>query len=269
MALSLIAVGVLLLLRAFIPSLNLLEILRFSPLILIFLGVEILLFNIFQKEGKLRYDVLSVFLCLILIGGSFVAALIPEAIKYSHGYSLSSGQYSHTLEEKVYDLLAGEEDVTDAQVYLQWDNWTASPENITLENLPAGTYFSVDVRLSGTYNTKEEFAAACHRILGKLQALPDAERRFGFSNYNTARTNLSPSYTLDINGKFQENWTKTQMAENTHVEYWTTESGGYYMDEEDYLYRQANPEEFGAAGEPVESTPASVASSLPDAASAA
>ena len=92
---SLVAFGVLFLLRAFIPWLDYLYAIRFWPIILILLGVEVLLSALLpQKEGAPRpkVDALSIVLLFIalmlscaLAAAQFVLEQMPALVeRYLH-----------------------------------------------------------------------------------------------------------------------------------------------------------------------------------------
>lgn len=71
---SLMVFGILFLLRIFIPQIDLLVIAPLWPLVLIFLGAEILVSYILNREEMLRYDFGSVVLILLLLLGTFALA---------------------------------------------------------------------------------------------------------------------------------------------------------------------------------------------------
>jgi thiol:disulfide interchange protein len=62
----LITFGLMFLLRIFLPYLSYSVIFKLWPLIFIFLGIELLIANFRQKEGKLIYDTMAVVLTVIL-----------------------------------------------------------------------------------------------------------------------------------------------------------------------------------------------------------
>ena len=56
MGVALIVSGVVALLCMFLPSFNLLFVLKFSPLIFVFLGLEVLYASIFRRGERIKYD---------------------------------------------------------------------------------------------------------------------------------------------------------------------------------------------------------------------
>lgn len=62
---TLVAAGLAMTAALFFPALDLRLFLRFSPLVLIFLGTEVLLSA--RKEGRIKYDWLGMLLCFFLV----------------------------------------------------------------------------------------------------------------------------------------------------------------------------------------------------------
>lgn len=108
MGLSLVAAGGVLLAGQF-DLLNALEVLRWSPVILILLGIEMLVGSALNKGGKMRYDFLSMIVCFTLIGLSALGALIPVIVAYDRSYSDVSRILSDRIEEKVADAVGNSE----------------------------------------------------------------------------------------------------------------------------------------------------------------
>ncbi len=82
MGVSLVLAGALLIYHVFQPNLDILLILKLTPIILVFLGLEILYYSFTYKEEKLKYDFLSMFVCFILIVGSLAMAAVPQVVEY-------------------------------------------------------------------------------------------------------------------------------------------------------------------------------------------
>ena len=83
----LVVFGWLFLLRIFIPSLHNTFIISLWPLIFIFLGIEIILSYIINKEEKMRFDfgavvmiVLLMLFAMALAGAEFVVAHLPAGL---------------------------------------------------------------------------------------------------------------------------------------------------------------------------------------------
>ncbi len=78
---SMIIFGLLFLLRLAIPAMTLWLIVSFWPLVLIFLGIEIIIAYVRNKEGQMRYDFGSVVLIIVLAVFTACMAVAQMAIE--------------------------------------------------------------------------------------------------------------------------------------------------------------------------------------------
>ncbi|MDL2324827.1 hypothetical protein LJC61_06740 [Ruminococcaceae bacterium OttesenSCG-928-A16] len=249
MALCLIVTGVLLLLRIFVPGINILYIMQFAPIVLVLLGLEIVVANIFYKNEKLRYDILSVFVSLLLIGASMVATVVPELVNYSRTSVNTTNAIEHQLEEEAYALLKDTGMVDSFNSHISFESWGNYNANATLTTLPAGSRVSISIGLSGPYATKAEFVAACRMLQGKLQSISAYINNYYFFDYDQSANYTifmgNERHHLYLDGKFQQNWTAEQMEQYTITEYWLEEDGNsYYIDQAEHLDRLQNPERY-------------------------
>lgn len=84
---------------------NALDILRLSPLVLVALGIEVLIYAIKYKDDKLRYDGASIFIVLMLtIVSVSVASVAPIAYRAME-YEQIMEQKSDEIEGKIRNLL--------------------------------------------------------------------------------------------------------------------------------------------------------------------
>lgn len=105
LGLSLILIGVLIPLCMFVQH-DFLLLFRLSPIVLVFLGVEVLYYAIRYKDGKLKYDGLSIFLVFLLTVGSLIAsvcALVYTNAVAAEKYILSQQEL---VEEAAIDAAA-------------------------------------------------------------------------------------------------------------------------------------------------------------------
>ena len=83
-AVLLIAGGVLLLAQQFMPKANLLAVLKFAPVILIVLGIEVLVYST-KPNVKLKFDWLGILGCAFVLVVVGTASLIPLAWRWLGG----------------------------------------------------------------------------------------------------------------------------------------------------------------------------------------
>lgn len=80
----LVAFGILFLLRIFIPEVSYELVFRLWPIILVFLGLEILIANFNQKQEKLTYDKTALGLIIILSFFAMGMAIVELCLEYAN-----------------------------------------------------------------------------------------------------------------------------------------------------------------------------------------
>ena len=243
----LIAAGIFFGCYYFVPGFDGQLVLKIAPAAgLVLLGCEVLFFAC--RPGRWKYDFWSVLICLVLMGGCFCLALLPvvweeigpernqASMKLSQQYTADA--YAQIRKS---DPDAPVKDIS-GNVYL----YTGAVK--TLEDIDGGSgYVTLDVELSGSYGSAEQFAQACRSMTDAVQQCrpqPDT-LIFAWSPDNDPEESLGTGtlqqveqYTLELVGIAQLGWTADQMAKQTEVQ--------YLLDEEN------EPEEQPASGEETE-----------------
>ena len=224
----LIAAGIFFLLTYFVPGFPAQLVLRIIPAAgLVMLGGEVLFFA--ARPGRWKYDFWSVLICLVLMGGCFGLSLLPvvwdelgperdqASMKLSQQYTADA--YAQIRKS---DPDAPVKDIS-GNVYL----YTGAVK--TLEDIDGGSgYVTLDVELSGSYGSAEQFAQACRSMTDAVQQCrpqPDT-LIFAWSPDNDPGQSLTAGtlqqveqYTLELVGIAQLDWTADQMAKQTEVQY--------------------------------------------------
>ena len=224
----LIAAGIFFLLTYFVPDFPTQPVLRIIPAAgLVMLGGEVLFFA--ARPGRWKYDFWSVLICLVLMGGCFGLSLLPvvwdelgpernqASMKLSQQYTADA--YAQIRKS---DPDAPVKDIS-GNVYL----YTGAVK--TLEDIDGGSgYVTLDVELSGSYGSAEQFAQACRSMTDAVQQCrpqPDT-LIFAWSPDNDPEESLGTGtlqqveqYTLELVGIAQLDWTADQMAKQTEVQY--------------------------------------------------
>ena len=224
----LIAAGIFFLLAYFVPGFDWKLMLKIAPAAgLILLGGEVLFFA--ARPGRWKYDFWSVLICLVLMGGCFCLSLLPvvwdelgperdqASMKLSQQYTADA--YAQIRKS---DPDAPVKDIS-GNVYL----YTGAVK--TLEDIDGGSgYVTLDVELSGSYGSAEQFAQACRSMTDAVQQCrpqPDT-LIFAWSPDNDPEESLGTGtlqqveqYTLELVGIAQLDWTAEQMAKQTEVQY--------------------------------------------------
>ena len=224
----LIAAGIFFLLTYFVPGFPTQPVLRIVPAAgLVMLGGEVLFFA--ARPGRWKYDFWSVLICLVLMAGCFGLSLLPvvwdelgpernqASMKLSQQYTADA--YAQIRKS---DPDAPVKDIS-GNVYL----YTGAVK--TLEDIDGGSgYVTLDVELSGSYGSAEQFAQACRSMTDAVQQCrpqPDT-LIFAWSPDNDPEESLGTGtlqqverYTLELVGIAQLDWTADQMAKQTEVQY--------------------------------------------------
>ena len=224
----LIAAGIFFLLTYFVPGFPTQPVLRIIPAAgLVMLGGEVLFFA--ARPGRWKYDFWSVLICLVLMGGCFGLSLLPvvwdelgpernqASMKLSQQYTADAyAQIRKSDPDALVKDISG-------NVYL----YTGAVK--TLEDIDGGSgYVTLDVELSGSYGSAEQFAQACRSMTDAVQQCrpqPDT-LIFAWSPDNDPEESLGTGtlqqverYTLELVGIAQLDWTADQMAKQTEVQY--------------------------------------------------
>ena len=206
---SLVTTGVLLLCNVLFPNFPLLSFLKFAPAILILTGLEILLYTVFAKGERLRYDFLSMIFCLLLIGGSVGLTMIPEFFENAVTVQQVESQMESRIRSEVYEALK-EENIQDVYLSFYLDETSYRFGDINAEELSYqdlnGAYLSLDITLSGDYSNSSAFAEETRKVLDKLEplALPEASYYIQDEDYQ---------YHVYLNGYWEKDASAEKIAE--------------------------------------------------------
>ncbi len=206
MGLSLMAAGGAAIYGLFNPSINLVTIFRFAPAILIFLGIEILVFAIIGGS-RLKYDFLSMVVCALLIGTTLCLSALPFA--YTH-WGPERSYTENRLEGELYDLcyqqLGDSSNVSTVSVSVDLRTRTAD-ESLTVSSLTSGDWVRCSVELVGDYPSSLAFAERCTAIIDKL-----GKTGVDFDSV-VITSDGDVFYELELNGRYRQNMTAQMLVQ--------------------------------------------------------
>ncbi len=212
MGMALICFGGLLLAGFLFPNVEYLSILQFSPVILIVLGVEILIQYFLRKGRQLKYDFLSGFVCIVLIGASLAMSVIPMGSQY---FGPSRHNRESELRDKLYQVygekLSGFDNIYSLDMNLKL-RYTAHPEQITVETLTAADYLSLSCYLSGEYDSAESFVKDALPVLRKMQSAKIPLSRVSFHGDTNQK-----NFDLYLDNSFAMNLSPEKMAKKVDI----------------------------------------------------
>ena len=208
-ALVLIAAGVLLIVYQFVPQFDLLKILKFSPVILIALGIEMLVYSA-RPDVKVKFD--------------WLAMLGIESQKVDAMYSALTADPA--LKAKLNSLNV------EVRFFHEADG------DYTLQS---GDDCILYAALQGPYADAETFAADCMAVMQRA-----ADDGLGFTCYHfnaDEDTDDGVSYYLDCVASYPAGLTAAQVAQRVQTSYcYDDNSFSSEADRDDYIRRQLQNE---------------------------
>lgn len=188
------------------PSLELLF--RLSPLILVALGVEVLLASR-QKNQRLKYDFVSIFLSFVLVGATLCFAAVPLVWNY---IGPTRARAENNLEQQIYNRIyqqVGADTVQGMQVYVSLNALEVKNADLTLEDLSKGGSAHISIQLQPEYADPAKLAAAAADINSRIFEL-------GLVNISVSYMAEQPrqtEYSLHLEGLYGMDQTAAQMEQ--------------------------------------------------------
>ena len=215
-ALVLIAAGVLLIVYQFVPQFDLLKILKFSPVILIALGIEMLVYSA-RPDVKVKFDWLAMLgtaFTLCIVG---TAALLPLAIsEWGPARNYAQTRIESQKADAMYSALTPNPALKAKTDSLSVDVWFNHDTDGDY-TLQSGDDCILNAALRGPYADAEVFAADCMAI---MQAA--ADNNIGFTIYRFSAdedTDDGVSYYLDCVASYPAGLTAAQVAQRVTESY--------------------------------------------------
>lgn len=197
MGASLIGAGALTIYAIVNPGLDVYQIIRFTPAILILLGIEILIHAIFQRSSRLQYDFLSMFTCFILIVFSLSLAGIPSILKnWGPNREYTENRLQNEVYNLCYDKLGHIEKISDVDIHINLER-PELEKDMSYKQLSGEDLVNINVTLYNEYPSTEAFTAACRKLLNELTATGVPFDGVAFTANGKAR------YELHLEGRYQ------------------------------------------------------------------
>lgn len=199
MGCSLIVVGITVLVAFFGKGAGLATIFRFTPLIFVALGVEVLVAS-FSQGKKLKYDFLSMVVCGLLVLAALGLSVVPMVMEYvgpEHEYKQE--QIYRQLQSHVYGSVGSDEIVE----MHGWTNFYGIPasslDSLTLDTLPGRGHISVTIELQPKYaENADVFAAEVERI-NKVLSASGAQDALSVNYYTRSG---EQEYSVSLNSRY-------------------------------------------------------------------
>lgn len=198
------------------PSFDLTMVFRLCPLILIFLGIEVMASNFSGSDVQIKYDFLSFFLCIVMVFSALGLSTIPYFITYFGPEKHTAEQrLSKELEEKLYSALKDNESILDCTSQVTLADWRR-PREVTLEDLSGGDTVDVSIDLRGPFADAASFAATCAALRDEVLAggLKPDNLYFDWSAPGEDES-AGASAHLSLSGSFALNETAAELAQRS------------------------------------------------------
>lgn len=210
LGLCLIAAGIFFLFYSFVPKFDWMLALKILPAAaIILLGVEVLYFA--SKPERWRYDFLSVFFCLILIGSCFCLMFVPTLLaEFGPEQTRRRNELFDAYRSEVYeDFKQDAPDIPIRNLYGALNNEYSSAdtlEELAKENGRQDIYLRIE--LEEAYPDAERFVADCRTLMNIIQkqAIQPYEVMFESSMGEQP-------WHIDLQDTVQQDWTEKQMLE--------------------------------------------------------
>lgn len=215
-ALVLIAAGVLLMVYQLVPQFDLLKILKFSPVLLIVLGVEMLYYSA-RPDVKVKFDWLAMLgtaFTLCIVG---TAALLPLAIsEWDPARDYAQNRIESQKADAMYSALTADPalkaKLNSLNVEVRF--FHEADGDYTLQS---GDDCILYAALQGPYADAETFAADCMAVMQRA-----ADDGLGFTCYHfnaDEDTDDGISYYLDCVASYPAGLTAAQVAQRVQASY--------------------------------------------------
>lgn len=219
-----------------LPDFPLFTVAKLAPLVLVALGVEVLWANARKGDAQLKYDLLSMFVCFVLICASMGAATLPILLRYyGPDREYTERRLEQELEEQLNEKLP-DGIVLDGYSYVDLNRMEFDRE-MTLADLKTEDLVRVNLTLAGAYADENAFAEACAQMLPAL-------RELGVDQVDFHSENGDDQWELQIGGPFQMNASAQELTvQVTHmVRYWEDDSYTWWDEDEltEHLAEQEN-----------------------------
>lgn len=220
--LLLVAAGVLLILRAVMPTLDLRFVVSLLPVALIALGIEVLIYAA-RPDVQLRYDGVSIFVCILIlfgVGGSSVMLQLWN--EYGPSARVAEMRLGDELQSDATAALRAVpglgDNIYDVSVVLDFNHGVTNPATETVQpGDRAQLYVTV---YQGRYDSALEFAAMARQVVDACQADGLSFNEYRFDTYTYQVPDGTVTYSLDMETAWQITAGADALAENVYQSYW-------------------------------------------------
>ena len=227
LGLVLVAAGVLLVLSSVLPSFDMRWALRLAPVVFIGLGIEVLIYAA-RPDVKLKYDGVSIFLCIVLVCGAGCGAIVGRALDYyDPAVSQAEEQLRADCEAKTTELLTAQPDlqqkIADISANIELHYRSGGAQDIEPQ---AGDYLNLYVTIwPEACATREDFAALARQIMDACAAAGLPYTTYRFDTLQQGITDGMVTYELYVGGDWRRAADAGALARSVQETYWYNGDG--------------------------------------------
>lgn len=254
--LILVAAGVLMILSLILPGFHLLGILKFAPVVLIFLGIEVLIYAA-KPDTVVKYDFLSMFACafiLVVVGGASVVGWL--GLNFGPYYDYNREQMHNQITKQAYEAIGQDPALKDVVLSVDANVWYNRPIGSETEATPPDPAMGDGCTLNVALMTDKladpaAFAEVCRRVVAAIDAekLPVSEYAF-YTTVDRDALASHDSFTLSGDAAWLTGMTAAQLAERTTARYYAADMEfGTAADRDNHLKQEYRDEIIRKFGE--------------------
>lgn len=203
-AASLIFMGVVMCISLFSPV-GIVSALKFAPVMLVFLGIEILLAVIANRSARLKYNIKSLVLTVLLVGVTCVMSIISATNSATGGERYYAAQRIENMLSREISEAVPSDIIRNVSIELQLHG--SDPyayENIS--DLEAGDVINLEITYIDAQVTMYEFASNCRKVMDGIKNLP-----YNFGTLDFVADDEINRYHMEINWLYQSDFTATEL----------------------------------------------------------
>ena len=205
-AASLIFMGIALLVSVQSSPIGAYAAIKLAPVMLIFLGAEIVFALLRKNSLRIKIDLRSIIIIVLLIGISSVLSIVSVVSSAGKGERIYA-------EQRIQNMLANELRDTIAEDYIKSVDIETQlfGDNAVMYNTPAdltdGDIINLTVNFSDAQMTIREFAKDCKSIIVNLHKLP-----YNFGTIDFIADDLVNRYILNVDWHYQSDFDAEKLA---------------------------------------------------------
>lgn len=218
LGLALIATGLAITAWFFVPGFDIVFFAKLAPLVLVFLGAEVLWAAVHPDGRRIKFDFLSAFVAFVLICASLAAATLPAVWRwYGPDRAFTEQRLADELEEQFSVDLKGQ-DILRCDVWVNLGS-VEFDRQMTPADLRAGDQVGVNITLGGTVENADDFAA---RVAALLPAIDQAGATQAYFFWGDD----ADQWDLDLSGAFEMGAGADSLARLARHQVYVTDADG-------------------------------------------